>query len=88
VVICDFDIISISLPPSETDPPLVIDADTALSGPISFQWLQTVAGNCRKIAEFSRGVQARQSPPRGFLNRSEPPATEAKMQTFGLPAPE
>jgi hypothetical protein len=43
MVIHNFDIVSIAFSPDETEPPLIIDPDTVLAGPIAHQGLQVVA---------------------------------------------
>jgi len=42
VIIDDFDIPRIALVPPETDPPLVIDADAMLAGPIPFKGFKMI----------------------------------------------
>jgi hypothetical protein len=44
VIIGDFDFVGIAILPPETDPVLVIDPDTVLSGSIRSQALQPVSG--------------------------------------------
>ena len=39
MVVHDFDMVGIAIPPLETDSVAVIDADTVLPLPVSFEWL-------------------------------------------------
>jgi hypothetical protein len=55
VVINDFDLRHIAIFPTETDAPLVIDADAPLAGAVSFQRFQAITG---RRAEKSRVAAA------------------------------
>jgi hypothetical protein len=44
VVIRDFDVVGIAVLPPETDPELVIDANTMLPSPIPFEAFEAIAG--------------------------------------------
>jgi hypothetical protein len=63
VVVHDLDILNVTLGPSETDAPLIVDPNAHLSCPVPFQGFQSIAGriaqvldNCCsvKLAEFSK----------------------------------
>jgi len=43
MIVNDFDIVSVSVAPDETNPKLVIDADAMLPGSVTLQRLQAVA---------------------------------------------
>jgi hypothetical protein len=57
VVIDDLHVVSICSFPAETDAPLVVDPDAVLSGPISPQNLQPVAGRNPQILKRLCPVQ-------------------------------
>lgn len=56
VIVRDFDLIGISLPPSKTDTKLIIDPDTMLTLSTSFQRLQTVARRNLYVGKCSSTV--------------------------------
>jgi len=43
VIILDLDLISVSAPPREADPPLIVDPYAVLPGSISFESLQPIS---------------------------------------------
>ena len=46
------------LGPLKTHPPLIIDADTVLAFPISFENFKTVAGQCRQVLQGNGSFKA------------------------------
>lgn len=62
MVIDNFDLVGVSVPPNETYPPLVVDPDRVLAGPGSLKLLQPVAGDSPQLAEGDGGVNYRQFP--------------------------
>ena len=68
MVIHDFQPLRVCAPPNEANPPLVIDADAVLAGPVAFQGFQPVARRRKQIAQHPRPVQILQLAPRGVLN--------------------
>jgi hypothetical protein len=56
MIIYNFDIICVALAPTKADPPLIIDPNTMLSSPVSFQGLQTVSRWDSELPQFGRGV--------------------------------
>lgn len=56
VVIDDRHVVGVAVPPGETNPPLVIDADTVLPSAIATQFFQAVAGRDAKVVECLRRV--------------------------------
>ena len=76
MVVHDFHLLRVAAAPDETNPPLIIDADAVLAGPVAFQSLQPVARRCKQIAE-------RPSPVQVYLNewttRHNLPAVSAEM---------
>ena len=57
MVICNLDIISVSGLPFEADSPLIIDADTVLTGPIPSQLFQMIATWDAQVLQHSGIVQ-------------------------------
>jgi hypothetical protein len=43
--------------PSKADPPLIVDADAVLAGPVALQLLQSIARGNSEIVEIYRGVE-------------------------------
>lgn len=60
VVIGNFHIESISVPPAETDSPLVVYSDAVLAGPIAPKRLQSIPRGNSKRFQIRRGVQHEQ----------------------------
>ncbi len=60
VVVDDFNVISLTVLPSETDPPLIIDSETVLSCAVSFKNFQTVARDCCQIVQRTCSVEPSQ----------------------------
>ena len=56
VIVNNLDREGIAVSPPETDPPLIIDANTVLAGAIAFQLLQAVAGRDPEILQPLGGV--------------------------------
>lgn len=52
MIVNNLDLEGIAVPPSKTDSPLVIDANTVLAGAIAFELLQAVAGRYAEIFEL------------------------------------
>ena len=46
-----------SLRPSETNPPLVVDADRVLPGSVALERLESIAGQSSKIGQRRRGLE-------------------------------
>jgi len=57
MVIDDLHVISVRAAPNETDPPLVIDPDTMLAAPVTFQRFQAIAGWNEQVRKPPGGVQ-------------------------------
>jgi hypothetical protein len=47
--------------PFETDPPLIVDADAVLAGPVASQFLQAVARRNSEVVECYGGVEDEES---------------------------
>ena len=68
MIIHDFDVVRIPIPPSKTNPELVVDPDTVLAPPSSFKRFQSEAG---ETEIFERGccIQKFQPDARRLLDR-------------------
>lgn len=56
MIINNLDLEGIAVSPPKTDPPLVIDANTVLTGAIALELLQAIAGRDAEIVELLGGV--------------------------------
>jgi hypothetical protein len=57
VVVNDLYIIGVAILPTETNAPLVIDTDTILAAPSTFEFLQSIARRYSQIGQCLSGVQ-------------------------------
>jgi hypothetical protein len=62
VIVYDLDIVSVSIPPTEADTPLVVDPNAVLSFPVSSQFLKAISWRDKKIIQLLRRVQQEQLP--------------------------
>ena len=67
MVVDDFDVVGVPAGPTETDTPLVIDADAVLSSAIASQLFEAVRGWNAKVDETGRGVEHEELPESGWL---------------------
>src|SRR3954471_17035659 len=74
VVVDNFHLVRILVPPAEAQPPLVVDADAMLAGAVTWQLLQAIARRYPEIVQVLRGVKNKKLPKRGTL-QSERPAS-------------
>jgi len=65
MIIYDFNIVSVSLAPTEADTPLVIDPNAVLSLPVSSQFLKAISWRDKKVIQLLRCIQQEQFPLRG-----------------------
>jgi len=56
VVIDDLDVVRVRTSPSEADAPLIVDADTVLTGTRSFQLLESIAGRYPEVFQALRSI--------------------------------
>jgi hypothetical protein len=68
VVIDDFHIVGTIVSPHKTDPPLIVDTDAVLPGPISSQGFQAIARGNPKILQARRHCQLSELAQRCPLN--------------------
>lgn len=62
MIICDFNVVGSVRHPDKTDPPLIVDPNTMLSGPIAFESFQPITGRCNKILQVRCVVEHRELP--------------------------
>ncbi len=62
MIVNDFDIVSVSVAPDETNPKLVIDADAVLTGSIALQSLQAVAWRNPQVFKPCGAVESEKFP--------------------------
>jgi len=78
VVIDNFDVVSVSVPPFKADPELVVDSDTVLVFPVTLECFQPEAGQL-EIPERRSRVQEFQSDPSRLFDALKLP-TELPIQ--------
>jgi hypothetical protein len=79
MIVHELDVVSVSVAPDETKPPLLVDPDRVLSAPIAAQRLQAIPGGTRKSSSRVT-VSSRNS----FLTARS--ATSRGARFGGLPA--
>jgi len=80
VVVCNLDLVRVSVPPFEADSVLVINANAALTFPVAPE--QPVAGRQSQVAKCSGGIQKLQ-----FLESGPSQARRNALTPFFLPEP-
>jgi hypothetical protein len=88
VVVDDFDLPGISVPPFKTNSPLVIDPNTPLAFAIAAELFEPVP---RRLREFFNPIHAfdlSEFPEGGSFDRGEFPAVKAPEQPLGIFIPE
>jgi hypothetical protein len=68
VVIRDFHFHRALVGPAKTNAILVIDPDTVLAFPVTRQLLESIRRRRRQVAQFHRGIQIIEFPPRNSPN--------------------
>jgi len=88
MVVDDLDIVSITSPPNETDPPLIVDSYAVLSRSISRELLETITWRKAKISNRSGSVEDGELAISGALNldgeASTPSSGEDLFSSFSL----
>ena len=89
VVIHNFDLVGIPLPPEKADSPAIVDADAMLSFPVARKRLQAIPGRRPQVVELPGIVQDHQLCLRSalYLGRKLP-ASFAVCYRFGVGIPE
>nr|WP_310778989.1 hypothetical protein [Candidatus Palauibacter scopulicola] len=68
MVVDDLDVVRVSGAPEETDPPLLVDANAVLIGPIALQFLQPIARRHPEIRKINGRVEHPELSERASLN--------------------
>jgi len=71
MIVDDLDIICIAIPPTEADPPLVVNSYRVLALTIPMQRLQAIAGWRRQITDFRGSVNLPEFSSGHLLNRTK-----------------
>jgi len=82
MVINDFGVQHLAIFPTETDAPPIVDADAPLSGAVSLQRFQAIAGRRAEKVQGGRGIQLSQLALGNGAYRQ--PATRATPAKQGL----
>jgi len=88
MIIDDLNVKCIRTAPTETDPPLIVNANTVLTTPFSLESLQTIPRRGSKITQFRCAVQLAQFPASYLLERNETRDTLSAIELFGVPTTE
>jgi hypothetical protein len=88
VVINDFHICGVTVFPTETDTPLVVDTDAPLPCSIASQQFEAVAGRHSQLIEFARGIDELEFSPCYSLNlmrklANKPPVKHRSRSLIG-----
>jgi hypothetical protein len=68
VVVDDFHVPCRAFAPFEANPPLIVDADTLLSAPVTVQSFEAIARRQAQIVELYSGVDGEKLAPHAILN--------------------
>lgn len=82
MIIRDFDVFRLSLPPYKADAPLVIDPQAMLSLAIPFQGFQSIRGRQMQVLQVDGGVEGIQSHERSLLNVGRELPHELALEDF------
>ncbi len=70
MIIGNFNLLGVTLPPGKANAPLIVDTDTPLTLAIPFQRFQMIGGREAKILQGDCGIQGVESKECAFLNIS------------------
>ena len=88
VVVDNFHVERFTVSPHETDPPLLVDPDTMLTLPISFQRLQPVSRRHPQIVQAARLIEIQQFSPGRPLEQPKTRDVNVLKQRPGVPTAE
>ena len=89
MIVNNLDLVGIAILPPKADPPLLIDANTVLSGPIASEFLEAIAWWRPEIVEGAGGIHddelSKHCPPQvaGIMSHGLAP-----KEPFGVSVPE
>ena len=87
MVIHNLDVVGVPVPPDKVDPPLVVDPDAVLTGPVSFQRFEPVAADLRQVFETGRCVETREPGASRCFDALKAPAGEPFVKSPCFLAP-
>jgi hypothetical protein len=87
MVVDDFDIIGMALPPDKAEPPLVVDTDAVLPFAVASQGFQPVARRDSQIPQTPGTVQVEEFSARDPFESPEPGDIDVVEQRFRVAAP-
>ena len=87
MIIGNLDVVGISVPPHETDPPLVVDADAVLAATIALQSFETVTGGYDQFSQGRGSLQHFQSPSGRAGDVPPAPGRQPVEEALSIPVP-
>jgi len=88
MIIYDLYVVRVTFFPTETDAPLVVNANAVLPLTIALQRLQVIAGRNPQIVEHSSAMQIEKLAPRRAFEGAEPWDRNVVEKFFAVLAPE
>ncbi len=88
MIIDNLYLVDVTFLPTETDTPLVVDANAVLPLAIGLQCLQVITGRNPQIPEHSGTMEEEQLTPRRTFNGPEPGDRNVVEEVLGILAPE
>jgi hypothetical protein len=85
MIVHDFDVMRTIVFLSKTDPPLVVDPGTVLSGSVSRQLFQSISGLARLSDDFPTQGEEFQLSPNEALNFAAATFTNLRVEPIGPP---
>jgi hypothetical protein len=88
VIVHDFNVVSIPVPPNETQTPLIVYPNAVLALPVPTQRFQSIAGRRRQVPQFRGAVQLPKFAPRYAFNYLKAPDWLPMVKALAFVAPE
>ena len=91
MVIDDFNVMDVAFAPDKTNPPSIVDPDAVLTGPITFERLEPVAGRNAKVLPPLGGMKIEELTPCNALDRAESahgPILEKRFSVMATKGPD
>lgn len=88
MIVNDFHINRSAVFPAETNPPLLVDSDAELTGPIADKFPQTIAGRHAQILDAAGTFEQEKFPQRHMLQSGKSSRPFAKEYPVRFAAPE
>jgi hypothetical protein len=80
MIVDDFDVVGIAVPPGEADTPLIVYSDTVPAATVPFESLKSVSRRNQQIKELNSGVQYVQFSQSGALKICAEPLHAAALK--------